>query len=286
MRFQYLGTAAAEGWPAVFCDCEACHRAAELGGKNIRTRSQAIINGDLLLDLPPDTYLHKLQHGLDLSAVRYLLVTHCHMDHFFPQELTVRGSCFSPVMKSPEMDIFCAAETAALFTRCTNHEIDGDSAGAIHWHILRAFEPVRFGTYTVTPLPASHMTRGGENEPFVYHIVDDAGVSVYYLHDSADYLPEVWSYFEKQRPADLISLDTTNGGVPTHSDWGHMGAPQVLEVVDRMRKIGLADKKTVCVMNHFSHNGLCTHEELEALANPNGVLVSYDGMVVDLAPRA
>ena len=67
-------------------------------GKNIRTRAQALINEDLLIDLPPDTYMHKLQHNLDLTSVRYLLITHCHMDHFYPQELTVRGSGYSPVM--------------------------------------------------------------------------------------------------------------------------------------------------------------------------------------------
>ena len=27
MEIKYLGTAAAEGWPAVFCTCEACKRA-------------------------------------------------------------------------------------------------------------------------------------------------------------------------------------------------------------------------------------------------------------------
>ena len=92
MKVTYLGTAAAEGFPALFCNCPACREAARLGGRNIRTRSQALINRDLLLDLPPDTYLHKLQNGLDLSEVRYLFVTHWHMDHFYPPELTVRRS--------------------------------------------------------------------------------------------------------------------------------------------------------------------------------------------------
>ena len=101
MEFTYLGTAAAEGWPAVFCRCKYCLEAQRLGGKNIRTRSQAIINDDLLIDLPPDTYLHKLAHNLDLTRVKYLLLTHCHMDHFYPQELTVRGSCYSVDMVSP-----------------------------------------------------------------------------------------------------------------------------------------------------------------------------------------
>ena len=101
MQFQYLGTAAAEGWPAVFCRCKYCLEAQRLGGKNIRTRSQAIVNDDLLLDLPPDTYMHKLMNHLDLSRVKYLFVTHFHMDHFYPQELTVRGSV-TPRTKTTE----------------------------------------------------------------------------------------------------------------------------------------------------------------------------------------
>lgn len=87
MKFRYLGTAAAEGWPAVFCNCDHCHRAKKAGGRNIRTRSQALINDDLLIDFPSDSYHHALHCGLDFSACRYLLVTHSHTDHFSPTDL-------------------------------------------------------------------------------------------------------------------------------------------------------------------------------------------------------
>ena len=50
MKIQYLGTAAAEGIPAIFCDCKTCQKARKLGGKEIRTRSQAIIDDRLLID--------------------------------------------------------------------------------------------------------------------------------------------------------------------------------------------------------------------------------------------
>ena len=55
MKLQYFGTAAAEGWPALFCGCDACRRAREAGGRNIRTRSQALIDDKLLIDFPADT---------------------------------------------------------------------------------------------------------------------------------------------------------------------------------------------------------------------------------------
>ena len=94
MKIRYLGTAAAEGWPALFCSCPICTHAREQGGKNLRTRTQAILDGELLLDFPPDTYCHALQHGLELAKVRTLLVTHSHMDHWFPTDLIHRHEHF------------------------------------------------------------------------------------------------------------------------------------------------------------------------------------------------
>ena len=47
MKIHYLGTAAAEGWPAVFCQCDACKAGKEMGGKNIRTRSSVLIDDEL-----------------------------------------------------------------------------------------------------------------------------------------------------------------------------------------------------------------------------------------------
>ena len=82
MEIQYLGTAAAEGWPALFCSCEICKQAREIRGKELRTRTQAVIDGKLLIDFPPDTYAHALTNQLELGSIRHLLITHSHMDHF------------------------------------------------------------------------------------------------------------------------------------------------------------------------------------------------------------
>lgn len=281
MKFRYLGTAAAEGWPAVFCQCEFCKQAERLGGKDIRTRAQAIINDDLLLDLPPDTYMHKLRHGLDLTKIQYLLITHCHMDHFYPQELSVRGSGYSHNMASPDIHIYCAQETKDFFYRCSGWELDKASDDAMHWHILTPFEAVQAGPYRITPLPANHMSAG--HQPFVYHIEDEAGTSVFYLHDSGYYAPEVWDYFKSlKKPADLISFDTTSGEIDTHCGGGHLGLPDVVRVRDEMKTIGMVDDHTHCVINHFSHNGHLLHHQLEAAANPLGFDVSYDGKLIEL----
>ena len=90
MKFKYLGTSAAEGIPAMFCNCNICTQAKKLGGKNIRTRSQAVIDDRLLIDFPPDTYTHVIYGGLDLTKIYSCIVTHSHSDHLYSKDLGMR----------------------------------------------------------------------------------------------------------------------------------------------------------------------------------------------------
>ena len=87
MKFQYLGTAAAEGIPALLCGCEVCTRSRKLGGRAMRTRTQAIIDDKLLIDFPADTLLHTHIHNIDLLGVNNCLITHNHGDHLYVAEL-------------------------------------------------------------------------------------------------------------------------------------------------------------------------------------------------------
>ena len=51
MHLLFLGTAAAEGYPGIFCECDNCKEARALGGRNLRLRSSLLVNDDLLLDM-------------------------------------------------------------------------------------------------------------------------------------------------------------------------------------------------------------------------------------------
>ena len=59
MKITYYGTAAAEGQPALFCHCPTCEYARIHKGKDIRTRSQTMINEDLVIDLIDHTYVYQ-----------------------------------------------------------------------------------------------------------------------------------------------------------------------------------------------------------------------------------
>ncbi len=56
MKVTYLGTGAAEGIPALFCNCEYCKSVKKRGGKEVRSRAQVIVDGELSIDFPPDAF--------------------------------------------------------------------------------------------------------------------------------------------------------------------------------------------------------------------------------------
>ena len=61
-----------------------------------------------------------------------------------------------------------------------------------------------------------------------------------------------------------------------------MTLPICLDVIGRMESMGLIDGKTVKVLNHFSHNGGQTYDETVAAASKHGVIVSYDGLEIEV----
>ncbi|MCQ3035976.1 MAG: hypothetical protein MJ248_07190, partial [Bacilli bacterium] len=78
MKIKYLGTGAYEGIPGIFCDCPVCRKARELGGKELRTRQQCLINDELLMDFGPDTLVHTHMYKIDWTKIHNILVTHTH----------------------------------------------------------------------------------------------------------------------------------------------------------------------------------------------------------------
>ena len=72
MKILYMGTAAAEGWPGLFCSCYVCSHARKVGGRNLRIRTQTLLDDELLLDFPPDSDCRALRCGLDAGKLRTL----------------------------------------------------------------------------------------------------------------------------------------------------------------------------------------------------------------------
>ncbi|NHV99074.1 MAG: hypothetical protein HA496_05415 [Thaumarchaeota archaeon] len=61
MRVMFLGTGAAEEWPAVFCQCANCRRARNAGGRNVRTKSSTLVNNDLKISARAEELVERLK---------------------------------------------------------------------------------------------------------------------------------------------------------------------------------------------------------------------------------
>lgn len=270
MKLTYFGTAAAEGFPAVFCNCEYCNEARRLGGKNIRSRSQSLINDDLLIDLPADTYYHFLQNGVEGDKIKYLIVTHSHPDHFYRNELNTHSSPFARNMRVPTLKIFCSETTYKNFLWIPRN---------IDVTVIKAYETVELGDYRVTALPARHMAE--HEEAFIYIIKGDK--TLLYAHDTGYFYEDVFSYIkENEIVFDMVSLDCTNVDIPISDEGTHMGFPNIERVLERLYDMGAVTDSTVKYVNHFSHNGNPIHHFLEERAQALGCHVSYDGCQVEL----
>lgn len=277
MKLQYLGTAAAEGVPGMFCECEVCRKSRKAGGKNIRTRSQSLIDDKILIDFPADTYWHAMAHGVPLPEIHTCLITHSHSDHLYPMDLEMRSHGTAPVIHDDKSVTFYACKSGydMITEIIKKYELDGQKR--VLCKEITAFEPFETEGYTVIPLEASHDVR---TTPVIF-IIEKDGKRILYANDTGMFCEKTWDYLKSYgKRFDLISLDCTMQVTGQYS--GHLNYEECILTRDKLRGLGMADDKTVCILNHFSHNGGLTYDEMCALAEKDGFAVSYDGFTVEI----
>lgn len=279
MKFQFLGTAAAEGIPGLFCNCPTCQRTRAAGGKNFRSRAQAIINEDLLLDFGPDTYMHVCRFGLVLSKIRHLLITHAHDDHLTPSELAYRINGYAYLTGDkenddsdfPQLEMYIS-EQSLSFVPENLQKIE-----PLRIHVVKAFEPFSAGNYTVTPYTAKHAPGYGA----LFYSISDGEKTVLYAHDTGLFPADTVAYLKQtEQRFDMVSLDCT--GMKNPCGDHHMGIENAAKMKALLTEIGCAGENTRWFVNHFSHNGECTHDEFVPLAAEYGFEVSYDGLTLEI----
>lgn len=285
MKLQYLGTAAAEGAPALFCTCDFCRYARTKGGHEVRTRSGSMIDGRIKLDFGPDSYKQMLDNGLDYTHMKSVLVTHSHDDHF-SHDIFYRRPGFAQLNDGvPQMTIYG--------NEAVGRSVAPFESRYIGFKRMIPFETVQIEDYAVTALEAVHCLSGGAGagwpvvfrdraymraEEALFYLIEKDGKSLLYAHDTDRFTPADMEFLAG-RKIDLISLDCTNGVLQV--DYiGHMGCGDNLSMRDLLIENGAADAHTVFVANHFSHNGLAPIEELER--RMPGFIIAWDGMTVEI----
>ncbi len=115
MKIEILGSGGGEGYPALFCGCKHCEAARKAGGKSLRSLSQTLIDGKLLIDLPPDTHMHFMENNINFGEIENVLITHVHDDHYCPNLFSSRGTDFAPVLGVEKVHLYGNADVEKLF---------------------------------------------------------------------------------------------------------------------------------------------------------------------------
>ena len=279
MKLQYLGTAAAEGMPAVFCQCPICREAARRGGKDLRFRTSAMVNDTLLIDISPDLYAQKLKFQLDLGNVRNIIVTHAHMDHFNREEVSMFVEPFAHLENRSRLTLYGSAFTGRVWEEYLHTALMKEPGleGKINFRVLAPFETEEIEGVTVTALEAVHSCP----ESLIYLLEQD-GVRLLYGNDTGVFPEKTWAYLRTQAnlPLTVVSLDSTMGK-PKSNYNGHMTLQQNIETRRRMLDEGIAMENTRFICHHFSHNGLVLQKEMEEMMGPEHFEIAYDGKVVE-----
>lgn len=274
MLFKYLGTGSSEGIPSPFCSCKVCANARAKGGKEVRHRTSAIIDGEMLIDISPDTFSQAVSLGLDLSRLKYILITHTHNDHFYVRELLNLMPPLSERRSSSRIPLLASAFALNELKR----EIPADKLRLLVDYIelieLKSFTPQAIGSYTITPLKARHTTTSA----FIY-IIEKEGRRILYANDSG-FFPEVtWDYIAGIY-FDFISLDCTH--LTNSGTAGHMCIEDDITTRNRLFQLGCVDNRTRFAATHFSHNGGLNYFEIDERLRLCGFITAYDGLEINI----
>lgn len=292
MRLRFLGTAAAEGFPDPFCDCESCREARARGGQSLRRRSSALLDDVLLIDPGPDLLAASLADGFSFVNLRYCLQTHEHDDHLDPLHFFARSPVCSVVghgrLEYLATEGALSKAAAALGITAPGGFLDPTTA--TRWNltarVAEPFSTYEVGPYTVRTVAAAHDPK----LTCLLYLIERDGRCLFYATDTGEIPEPTWDHLEALARdglrVNVVAMDHTFGmqGRVT----GHMNWEQFTEQVARMRQIGLlADADgplpgARVFAHHIAHHSHPCHEEFSAFAASHGYEVAYDGLTVEV----
>jgi phosphoribosyl 1,2-cyclic phosphate phosphodiesterase len=264
MEILLLGTGAADGIPALFSDDPVSRYAREHGGKDLRTRTGALIDGILKIDLPPDT-LHQMQRErLSAGDWSALIFTHTHDDHFAISEIQY---ALYPFVEKDHGDFTIYANEVAC--RRIRERYPEWPFEIVETQKLKTFE---HAGYRITPFEANHKP----DEQTHNLLVERDGRKLLYATDTGIYWDETFEALAG-REIDLLVIECADG--LRESDYeGHLNVEQCAQVVERLRAERALKAGARVVTTHHSVLGKARHCDLERALAPHKMEPGWDGM--------
>ena len=266
MEILLQGTGAADGIPAFFSESRVSTYARAHGGKDIRTRSGALIDGHLKLDFGPDSFAKVLRDRLNAREWSGIVFTHTHEDHLCRAELQYMLHTFTEHLFAPLTIYGNGMVVERLQERFPDWPLEIIET--------RSFESFDHADYKITPISAYHKL----DEDSHNLIVEREGKTFLYGTDTGVWREPTWEFLPGFR-FDAVVLECTDGFRKTDY-FGHLDVNEFLQVTERLRSIGCIQDNSQVFTTHHCHLGDGTHDELQEFFAPPGVTVGYDGLKI------
>jgi len=254
VKIHFLGTGAAEGIPAIGCDCDHCTRARNEGGKLARERNAILFSlpdYELLIDCAPD--IRSLVNKYRITNLDGILATRSRYDHI--------GGIKEFEWWPGQLD-FLAEDT--LF-ETIKREHWTEELDAVMFHIpYYPGSSLYFSGFSIVPFAARRQ------RPIFGISVKEGETRVVYTSDTPVRLTNyarraMWN-------CDLLIINTPTFDTILEN---HITTLEAIELKDR---VGAREM----ILTYINHGNM-PHDELEKFVRQvRGVTVAYDGMMLEV----
>ena len=285
MKLVFLGTAAAEGIPGLWCGCPICREARKRGGKDIRRRCSYLIDDDTMVDFGPDSFEQMRHAEINLAELKRIIFTHPHEDHMSPVQFLYRRSPgFCTDVPDYKLDVLgskiALRELVRGIVSCNSPSIDAVNLFdylRLNPITVKEGEWAKSGDVEVLPVPASHAPGLGA----MIYAIRRNGKTLLIANDTGWLTDEAWAMIDGLR-LDAAVIECTIGFRNPDACKTHQGFNTTVKFREKLVGLRCLEPDTPVYVTHFSHNGFALHEELQARFLPEGMTVAYDGFRVEI----
>lgn len=254
MLIKFLGTGAAEGIPAINCDCHHCMRARKEGGKLLRERNAILFQlpgYNMLIEAPPD--IRNMINKYQLEDLQGILATHATFSH-------IGGIKEFEYWPTP-LDFLAEPKLFEVIHK----EHWTERLDELMFHIpYYPGSALSFGRFSLIPFAARR------NQPIFGLSIQDGEKHIVYTSSTPNRITN--HAFCLMTGADLLIVNTPTFEPPKED---HI---TLTEAVELKGQVGAKQ----LVLTNINHNNR-PHDELEVYTNQfPGVTVAYDGMDLEV----
>ena len=258
--------------------------AVGLPGKDVRRYASNYLAPDTLIDFNHHTVDALDTFNIEATAIRHLLISHGHMDHFQPIEILR----FADLLPHP-LQVYGNTMVGDALEFCRENIFDSElkrfiakrSPFNLELHILKPGMSTAIGSTQLTAVQGNHfmdVPHGIMQQQSLNFVIQAGSRTIFYGLDSSYLLPATRKTLSGFR-LDAAIFDATFGPLdidPAKS--GHQNWTMLDETIDELRQGGAVDDQTILVADHISTPNVEPYDQIADDLAAKGITLAYDGM--------